>query len=132
MKKTYQIYRTCFLEKYGGLSIYDVDTKHRYKTDNEEIKLVNKYGYALIGNPDHTDGTSTYKEYFIIHDDLFDQILATAQNNITVLKFIPKYVLLPSINGSISNSSSNLRNKYEFFSPYHIIQRKQQKTVNDH
>ena len=37
MKKTDQISRTRFLEKYCGHSLYDIDLKKRYTIDNEEI-----------------------------------------------------------------------------------------------
>ena len=55
---------TCFLDKYGGLSLYDFDFEKRYPIDDEDIKFENGYGYALIGNPDHSYGTSTDHEYF--------------------------------------------------------------------
>ena len=77
MKKNDQRTRTCFLAKYGGLSIYDIDFGKRYSIDDEDIHFVKGYGYALIGNPNHTDGNSTDREYFCIHDDLFNRILET-------------------------------------------------------
>ena len=75
MKKNDQ--RTCtrFLAKYGGLSLYDIDFGKRYSIDDEYINFVKGYGYALIGNPYHPDGTSTDHEYFCIHDDLLSIIL---------------------------------------------------------
>ena len=80
MKKYDQIYRTRFLAKYGGLSIYDIDTEKRYSIDDEEMHFVKGEGYALIGNPDFPDGSSTDHEYFCIHEDLFDIILETEQD----------------------------------------------------
>ena len=77
MKKTDQISCTRFLERYGGLSLYDINLKKRYKIEHEKMKFVKKCRYALIGNPYHPDGTSTDHEYFFIRDDFFDQILAT-------------------------------------------------------
>ena len=71
MKKYYQRYRTRFLDKYGGLSIYDIDMKKRYSIDEKEIHSVKGYGNALIGNPDHPDGTSTDHGYFCVHDVFF-------------------------------------------------------------
>ena len=64
MKKNYQ--RTCtrFLARYGGLSLYDIDFGKRYSIDDEDIRFVSGYGYALIGNPYHPDGTSTDHGYF--------------------------------------------------------------------
>ena len=75
MKKYDQRSRTCFLDKYGGLSLYDIDTEKIYSICDKEIHFVKGERYALIGNPDHPDGTSTDHEYFCIHDDLFDIIL---------------------------------------------------------
>ena len=47
------------MAKYGGLYIYDNDFGKRYFIDDEDIHFVKGYGYALIGNPDYPDGTST-------------------------------------------------------------------------
>ena len=66
---------TCFLAKHGGMSLYDIDFGKRYSIDGEDIHFVKSKVYALIGNPDHPDGTSTDHEYFCIHDDLFKRIL---------------------------------------------------------
>ena len=81
MKKTDQISRSRFLEKCGSFSLYDIDMKNRYTIDHKYIWFIKKYWFALIGNPDHLDGTLADHEYFFIHDDLFDQILATILNN---------------------------------------------------
>ena len=62
VKKDDQRSRTFFLAKYGGLSIYDIYMEKRYSIDDKEIHFVKGYGYALIGNPDHPDGTSTNHE----------------------------------------------------------------------
>ena len=56
--------------------LYGIDLNNRYKLYHEDIIFVEKYGYALIGNPDHSDGTSTDHEYFLSHDDLFDRMFA--------------------------------------------------------
>ena len=77
MKKDDQISLTRFLAKYGGLSLYYIDTEKKYSIDDKEIHFVKGDGYALIGNPDHPDGSSTDYEYFCIHEDLFDRILET-------------------------------------------------------
>ena len=37
MNKNDQRTRTRFLEKYGGLSIYDIDFEKRYSIDDEDI-----------------------------------------------------------------------------------------------
>ena len=75
MNKDDQRSRTCFLAKVGGLYLYDIDMEKRYFTDDKEIHFVKGDRYALIGNPDHLDGSSTDHKYFFIHDDLFDIIL---------------------------------------------------------
>ena len=72
MNKDNQRYRTRFLAKYGGLSLYDIYTENIYSIDDKDIHFVKGDGYALIGNPDFPDGSSTDHEYFCIHEDLFD------------------------------------------------------------
>ena len=94
MNKNDQITRTRFLAKYGGLSIYGIDFEKIYSLDDEEIQFVKGYGYALIGNPDHPNGTSTDHEHFFIHDDLFYRILETDQNSDIALRAIRKEVSL--------------------------------------
>ena len=54
------------LEKYGGISIYDIDFEKRYSIDDEDIYIVKGYGYDLIGKIDHPDRTSTDHEYFAL------------------------------------------------------------------
>ena len=74
MKKDDQRYCTRFLAKYGGLSLYDIDTEKRYSIDEKEMHFVKGEGYALIGNPYFTYGSSTDHEYFFIHEDFTSQI----------------------------------------------------------
>ena len=64
MKINYQ--RTCtrFLEKYCGLSLYDINYEKKYFIDDEYINFWKGDVYALIGNPDNPDVTSTDHEYF--------------------------------------------------------------------
>ena len=90
MKKYDQINRTRFLAKYGGLSLYDVDTEKIYYIDDKDIHFVKGDIYALIGNPDYPDWTSTDHEYFCIHYDLFEKILEIDQNSNIKLKAIHK------------------------------------------
>ena len=132
MKKDDQRYRTRFLAKYGGLSLYDIDTEKRYSIDDKEIHFVKGDGYALIGNPDHPDGTSTDHEYFCIHDDLFNRILETYQNSDIILKVIHKDPSFSSINENSTDSRSNMRSRLEMVSPRHYLQRKRQKKVHDY
>ena len=90
MKKDDQRSRTCFLAKYVGLSLYDIYTQKRYSIDDKEIRFVKGYGYALIGNPDHLDGSSTDHEFFCIHEDLIDRMLATDQDSDITFNVIDK------------------------------------------
>ena len=103
------------MEKYDGLSIYDIDIKIRYTIDDEDIHFVNKYGYAIIDHPDNPDVTSTDHEYFLIHDDLFDRFLETDHNSDIILKVINKELSLTSINDNGTDSRSKLRNRSENF-----------------
>ena len=66
--------------------------KNRYTIDYGDIQFVDENGYDFIDNPDHPNGTLTDHGYFLIHNDLFDIILATDQNNDITLKFIPNDV----------------------------------------
>ena len=50
-------------------------------SNDKEIYFVKWDGYALIGNPDHPDGSLTYHEYFCIHDNLFYRILENNQDS---------------------------------------------------
>ena len=61
------------MDKYGRISLYDIDFEKIYSIDDEDIHFVNGYLYALIVNPDHPDGTSTDNEYFFIHDDFLTE-----------------------------------------------------------
>ena len=132
MKKTDQISRTHFFEKYGGLSLYDIYMNKIYKFCHGDICFVKKNGCYLIGNTGQKDGTSMDHEYFFIQDDLFDQTLSTDQNNNVTLNIIPKDILFPSINDISIDSIIKLRKRCEMFSSRHILQRKLQKTVNDY
>ena len=106
--------------------------KKIYPIDNEVIVFVNKYGYALIDNPDHPDIIITYHLYFLIYDDLFDRILGMYQKQFIVLKVISKNVSLMSVNYSSTYLRSKLRKRSNFFSPHHQLHILQQKTVHDY
>ena len=110
MKNNDQISRTRFLAKYGGLSLYNIDMEKRYSIDDKEIHFLKGDGYALIGNPDYPDGSSTDHEYFCIHDDLFDIILEIDQDSDITLKVIHKDTSISSINVKRSNSRSEKYN----------------------
>ena len=112
MKKNDERYVNRVLAKYGCLYIYDLDLNQRYTIDHEYICFVKKYGYNLIDNLDHPDGTSTHREYFFINGDLFDQILTTNQNDKISLNIIIKNLYLPSINDISTYPRNKLRNRY--------------------
>ena len=69
MNKTDQRSRTRFFVKYGDLYLYDIDLTTIYTIENEEILFVKGYVYDLFDNTYHPYGSSTYHEYFLIHDD---------------------------------------------------------------
>ena len=129
MKKNDQRSCTHFLAKYGGLSLYDIDFGKIYSIDDEDIHFVNGYGYALIGNLDHTDGTSTDHEYFCIYDDLFDRILETNQNYYIILMVIHKEPSFSSIDDNSTDSISKMRSGSEIVPPIYQLQNKQQNTI---
>ena len=106
IKKNYQRTRTHFLAKYGGISLYNIDFEKRYSIDDKGIHFVNGDRYSLIGNPYHTNVTSTDHEYFFIHDDLFDIILENDHNSDIILKVIHKEPSFSSINNNIPDSRS--------------------------
>ena len=80
------------MENYCGVSLYDIDIENIYTIDNEDIHFVRKYDYALIGNPENPDGTSSYHEYFLVCYAFFDRILKTDQNPDIVLIIISQDV----------------------------------------
>ena len=127
MKKKNQ--RTCilFLEKYGGLYLYDINFDKRYSIDDEDIHVMKGYGFDLIFNPENPDITSTDHENFFINDEFLNRILETDQNSDIALKVIHKEFSLPSINDNGTDSSSNLRNISKIVSYCHQLQRKRQK-----
>ena len=132
MKKYYKRYRTRFLAKYGGLSLYDIDTEKRYYIEDKEMHFVKGEGYALIGNPDFPDGFSTDHEYFCIHKDLIDRILATDQDSDISLNLIHRETLLPLINVKRYSQKSERGSMSEMVTPRHQIQRKRRKKMHDY
>ena len=90
MKKDDQRSRNRLLAKYGGLSLYNIYKEKRYSIDDKKIHFVKGDRYALIGNPNHPDGSSTDHKYFCIRDNLFDRILEFDQDYDIILKLIRK------------------------------------------
>ena len=101
----------------------------RYSIDDKEIHFVKEDGYALIGNPDHPDGSSTDHKYFCIHDNFFDRILETEQDSDIKLNVIHRDTSLPSINVKRSNPRSEKYSMSEMVTPRHQLQRKRQKNL---
>ena len=132
MKKDDQRSRTRFLAKYGGIYLYDIDIEKRYSIYDKEINFLKGDGCALIGNPDHLDGSSTDHEYFCIHDDLFDRILETEQYSGITLNVIHREASLSSINFKRSNQRSEKYSMSETVTPRHQLQRKRRKKMNDY
>ena len=129
MKKDDQRYRTRFLAKYGGISLYDIDAEKRYSIDEKEMNFVKREVYALIGNPDFPDGSSTDHDYFCIHEDFFDRILATEQISDITLHMIHRETSLPSINVKRSIQRSEKCSMSEMVTPHHHIQSKRCKKL---
>ena len=50
--------------------------------DHEQLQFDKTDGWTLIGIPEKEDGTLSDHEYFCIHDDLFDRIKSTHQDQI--------------------------------------------------
>ena len=46
----------------------------------KNFNLIKKYGWTLIGIPDKPNNLMFDKEYFCIHEDLFDRIQSTHQD----------------------------------------------------
>ena len=120
------------MAKDGGLYLYDIYTEKRYSIDDKDIHFLKGDGYALIGNPDHPDGSSTDHEYFCIHDDFFDRILETDQDSDITLNVIHKETPLSSINVKRYNSISEKYGMSEMVTPRHQIQRKQLKKIHNY
>ena len=78
------------------------------------MHFVKGEGYALIGNPDFPDGSLTDHEYFCIHEDLFDRILATEKDSDITLNLIHRETSLTSINFKRSNQRTSSKSSIHF------------------
>ena len=79
--------KTRFPAKYGSLALYDEDQEKRFIIDHEQLQFDKTDGWTLIGLPEKEDGTLSDHEYFCIHDDLFDRIKPTHQDQSFLWKF---------------------------------------------
>ena len=52
----------------------------RFIIDHKQLQFDKTYGWTLIGIPEKEDGSLSDHEYFFIHDDLFDIIQSTHQD----------------------------------------------------
>ena len=69
-----------FHEKYGSLALYDEDLEKIFIIDHEQLQFDKTDGWTLIGIHEKEGGTLSDHEYFCIHDDLFDRIKSTHQD----------------------------------------------------
>ena len=96
------------------------------------MHFVKGEGYALIGNPDFPDGSSTDHVYFCIHEDLIDRILATDQDSDISLNLIHRETSFTLINVKKSSQKSGKSCMSEMVTPCHQIQRKRRKKMHDY
>ena len=80
IKNKSQVSKTMFLAKYGSLDLYDEDLEKIFIIDHEKLQFDKTDGWTLIGIPEKEYGTLSDHEYFCIHDDLFDRIKSTHQD----------------------------------------------------
>ena len=74
IKNKSQVSKTMFLAKYGSLALYDEYLGKRCTIDHEQLEFDKTDGWTLIGIPEKEDGGFSDREFFFIHDDLFDGI----------------------------------------------------------
>ena len=86
-KNKSQVSKTMFLAKYGSLALYDVDLGKIFIIDHEQLQFDKTDGWTLIGLPEKEDGTLSDHEYFCIHDDMFDRIKSTHQDQSFLWEF---------------------------------------------
>ena len=129
MNKYDQTSCAIFLAKYVGLALFDEDLKKRFTIYHEDIHFFKKEVWALIVLPYEFDGGSTDYQYFSIHDDWFDTILATQHNVGITLRKIDKDIS-SLINKAIKNNQSNSSKKKNYMmETCHTLQRKRKKSV---
>ena len=84
----------------------------------------------MIGLPEEEDGTFSDHEYFCIHDDLFDRIKSTHQDQIVLWKFsYNERTDDESQSEAIETHNDKIQNKKRRANKYstkHTLQRKRQ------
>ena len=134
IKNKSQVSKTMFLSKKGSLYLNDEDIEKRFIIDHEQLQFDKTDGWTLIGIPEKEDASFSDHEYFCIHDDLFDRIQSTHQDQKHLWKFLfnerneDEYQseATETHNDKIQNNKRTA-NKY---STKHTIQRKRQKAVD--
>ena len=123
-----------FLAKYVSLDLYDEDMKKRFIIDHKQLEFDKNDGWNLIGIPEKEDGSFSDHEYFCIHDDLFDIIKSTFQDQFFLWKFsFNELNEDESQSEATETQNDRIQNKKRNSNKYltkHTIQRKRQKPVD--
>ena len=123
-----------FIAKYGSLALYDEDLEKIFIIYHEQLKLDKTDGWTLIGIPEKEDGTFSDNEYFCIHDDLFDRIKSTNQDQNFLWKFSYNEITEDeSQSEAIETHNDKIQNNKRRATKYstkHTIQSKRQKPVD--
>ena len=123
-----------FLAKYGSLAVYDEDLEKLFIIDHEQLKFDKTDGWTFIGIPDKEDGSLSDHVYFCIHDDIFDRIPSTRQDQTFLWKFLfnepnedeSQSEAIETYNDKIQNKK-RIANRY---STKHTLHRKRQKPAD--
>ena len=134
IKNKSQVSCNMFFAKYGSLALYDEYLEKIFIIDHERLKFDKNARWNLIGIPDKPDGNFSDREYFCIHDDLFDRIQSTHQDRNNTWKFISNE---PNENESQSEATeiydAKIQNKRRSITKKptkRTLQKKRQKTVD--
>ena len=84
----------------------------------------------MIGIPEKEDGTLSYHEYFCIHDDLFDRIKSTHQDQSFLWKFSYNEITEDESQSEATETHNdkiqNKKRRATKYSTKHTLQRKRQ------
>ena len=123
-----------FLAKYGSLALYDEDLEKIFIIDHEILEFIKTYGWTLIGIPEKEDGSLSDREYLCIHDDLFDRIKSTHQDQIFLWKLsfneLNEYESQSEATETHNDKIKNKKRTANNFSNKHTIKIKRQKPVD--
>ena len=122
-----------FLAKYGSLALYDVDLEKRFIIDHKQLQFDKTNEWTLIGLPEKEDGTLSDHDYFCIHDDMFDRIKSTHQDQSFLWEFSYNEITEDeSQSEAIETHNDKIQNKKRRATKYstkHTLQKKRQKPV---